>query len=296
MASKKPSGLGRGLGALLGDDVLKAETTGSLYLPISQVESCSSQPRKHFDEASLAELADSIRQHGIIQPLTVRKLASGYYQIIAGERRWRAARLAGLQEVPVIVMEADDRKAAELAMIENLQREDLNPMEEAAGFRSLIETYHMTQEEAAQRVGKSRSAVANSLRLLNLAPAVRKLVEEDKLSAGHARAILGAPTQALQREVAKHVVERGLSVRQTEALVKTIQKQQERPKEKGRDEISLYLGELEKSLSGRLGRKVTISHHGKKGKVQLEYYSSEDLEVLLTLLDQQHGEGANHYG
>ena len=165
MASKKPSGLGRGLGALLGDDVLKAESTGSLYLPISQVESCSSQPRKHFDEASLAELADSIREHGIIQPLTVRKLASGYYQIIAGERRWRAARLAGLQEVPVIVMEADDRKAAELAMIENLQREDLNPIEEAAGFQSLMETYHMTQEEAASRVGKSRSAVANALRL-----------------------------------------------------------------------------------------------------------------------------------
>ena len=186
MASKKPSGLGRGLGALLGDDVLKAESTGSLYLPISQVESCSSQPRKHFDEASLAELADSIREHGIIQPLTVRKLASGYYQIIAGERRWRAARLAGLQEVPVIVMEADDRKAAELAMIENLQREDLNPIEEAAGFQSLMETYHMTQEEAASRVGKSRSAVANALRLLSLTPPVAKLVEEGKRSAGHA--------------------------------------------------------------------------------------------------------------
>lgn len=170
MASKKPSGLGRGLGALLGDDVLQTESTGSLSLPISQVESCSSQPRKSFDEASLAELADSIREHGIIQPLTVRKLASGYYQIIAGERRWRAARIAGLQEVPVIVIEADDRKAAELAMIENLQREDLNPMEEAAGFQSLIETYHMTQEEAAKQVGKSRSAVTNSLRLLSLTP------------------------------------------------------------------------------------------------------------------------------
>ena len=190
MASKKPSGLGRGLGALLGDDVLKAESTGSLYLPISQVESCSSQPRKHFDEASLAALADSIREHGIIQPLTVRKLASGYYQIIAGERRWRAARLAGLQEVPVIVMEADDRKAAELAMIENLQREDLNPIEEAAGFQSLMETYHMPQAEAASRVGKSRSAVANALRLLSLTPPVAKLVEEGKLSAGHARALL----------------------------------------------------------------------------------------------------------
>ena len=190
MASKKPSGLGRGLGALLGDDVLKTETTGSLSLPISQVESCSAQPRKSFDEAALAELADSIREHGIIQPLTVRKLASGYYQIIAGERRWRAARIAGLREVPVIVIEADDRKAAELAMIENLQREDLNPMEEAAGFQSLIDNHHMTQEEAAQRVGKSRSAGANALRLLGLEPSVRKLVVEGQLSAGHARALV----------------------------------------------------------------------------------------------------------
>ncbi len=193
MASKKPSGLGRGLGALLGDDVMKTESSGSLSLPISQVETCSSQPRKRFDDESLQELADSISQHGIIQPLTVRKLSSGYYQIIAGERRWRAARLAGLQEVPVIVIEADDRKAAELAMIENLQREDLNPMEEAAGFQSLIESYHMTQEEAAQRVGKSRSAVTNALRLLGLTPSVRKLVEESKLSAGHARALVPPP-------------------------------------------------------------------------------------------------------
>ena len=190
MAAKKPSGLGRGLGALLGDDVMKTEGSGQLYLPISQVESNSSQPRKYFDEEALAELADSIREHGIIQPLTVRKLTSGYYQIIAGERRWRAARIAGLAEVPAIVIEADDRKAAELAMIENLQREDLNPMEEAAGFHSLMENYHMTQEEAAQRVGKSRSAVANALRLLNLTEPVRAMVEDGRLSAGHARALL----------------------------------------------------------------------------------------------------------
>ena len=205
MASKKPSGLGRGLGALLGDDVLKTESSGSLSLPLSQVESCSSQPRKLFDEAALAELADSIREHGIIQPLTVRKLSSGYYQIIAGERRWRAARLAGLAEVPAIVIEADDRKAAELAMIENLQREDLNPMEEAAGFQSLIENYHMTQEEAAQRVGKSRSAVANALRLLGLTPTVRRLVEDGQLSAGHARALLPL-SSAAQESAASAVV------------------------------------------------------------------------------------------
>ena len=282
MASKKPSGLGRGLGALLGDDVLKAETTGSLYLPISQVESCSSQPRKHFDEASLAELADSIRQHGIIQPLTVRKLASGYYQIIAGERRWRAARLAGLQEVPVIVMEADDRKAAELAMIENLQREDLNPMEEAAGYQALMEQHHMTQEEAAQRVGKSRSAVANSLRLLNLAPAVRKLVEEDKLSAGHARALLPLPP-ALQEKAAEAVVSGGLSVRQAEALAKRLaaeQKEKPAAQTAGVD----YAAEAQKELSSKLGRGVRIVTGRKKGRIELEYYGLDDLNDLLDAL------------
>ena len=282
MASKKPSGLGRGLGALLGDDVLKAETTGSLYLPIYQVESCSSQPRKHFDEASLAELADSIRQHGIIQPLTVRKLASGYYQIIAGERRWRAARLAGLKEVPVIVMEADDRKAAELAMIENLQREDLNPMEEAAGYQALMEQHHMTQEEAAQRVGKSRSAVANSLRLLNLAPAVRKLVEEDKLSAGHARALLPLPS-ALQEKAAEAVISGGLSVRQTEALVKRLaSEQKEKPVSPpaGVD----YAAEAQKELSSKLGRGVRIVTGRKKGRIELEYYGLDDLNDLLDAL------------
>ena len=222
MAAKKPSGLGRGLGALLGDDVMKTEGSGQLYLPISQVESHSGQPRKYFDEESLAELADSIHEHGIIQPLTVRKLSSGYYQIIAGERRWRAARIAGLSEVPAIVIEADDRKAAELAMIENLQREDLNPMEEAAGFHSLMENYHMTQEEAAQRVGKSRSAVANALRLLNLTEPVRAMVEDGRLSAGHARALL-VLSPALQEKTAETVVNTGLSVRQTEALVKKLQ-------------------------------------------------------------------------
>lgn len=282
MASKKPSGLGRGLGALLGDDVLQAESTGSLYLPISQVESCSSQPRKSFDEASLAELADSIREHGIIQPLTVRKLASGYYQIIAGERRWRAARIAGLQEVPVIVIEADDRKAAELAMIENLQREDLNPMEEAAGFQSLIETYHMTQEEAARQVGKSRSAVTNSLRLLSLTPAVRQLVEEGKLSAGHARALLPL-SPALQENAANAVVAGGLSVRQTEALVKKLSAEKKPEKEPAPQRVD-YAAEAQRDLTSRLGRGVRIVSGRKKGRIELEYYGMDDLNDLLEAL------------
>ena len=282
MASKKPSGLGRGLGALLGDDVMKTESSGSLSLPISQVETCSSQPRKRFDDESLQELADSISQHGIIQPLTVRKLSSGYDQLIAGERRWRAARLAGLQEVPVIVIEADDRKAAELAMIENLQREDPNPMEEAAGFQSLIESYHMTQEEAAQRVGKSRSAVTNALRLLGLTPSVRKLVEEGKLSAGHARALVPL-SPSLQESAANAIVSGGLSVRQTEALVKRLSAEKKEAQAKDPDEVD-YLAEAQNELKARLCRGVKIVPGRKKGRIELEYYGVDDLNDLLDAL------------
>lgn len=282
MASKQAKGLGRGLGALLGADVLPTESTGGLSLPISQVESCSSQPRKQFDEAALAELADSIREHGIIQPLTVRKLASGYYQIVAGERRWRAARLAGLSEVPVVVVEADDRKAAELAMIENLQRQDLNPMEEAAGFRSLVENYRMTQEEAARRVGKSRSAVANALRLLTLSPAVAKLVEDGALSAGHARALLTL-SPARQEAAARAVVSGGLSVRQTEALAKKLASDKEKKPAKTSGAPD-YAAEAQRELASRLGRGVRIVSGRKKGRIELEYYGMDDLNDLLEAL------------
>ncbi len=283
MASKQSKGLGRGLSALLGEEALKPESDGSLYLPISQVESCSSQPRKAFDEDSLNDLADSIRQHGIIQPLTVRRLQSGYYQIIAGERRWRAARIAGLTEVPAIVIEADDRKAAELTMIENLQREDLNPMEEAAGFQSLIQTHHMTQEEAAQRVGKSRSAVANSLRLLSLSPAAAELVRQGKLSSGHARALLGLSGQA-QEKAATLVVEGDLSVRQTEHLVKKLtEEKKEAPAPKTGVTVN-YTEEAQKELSSRLGRGCRIVNGRKKGRIELEYYGLDDLNDLLEAL------------
>ena len=284
MATKKPSGLGRGLGALLGDDVLKPEAAGNLYLPISQVESCSSQPRKSFDEDALAELADSIREHGVIQPLTVRKLSSGYYQIIAGERRWRAARLAGLTEVPAVVVEADDQKAAELALVENLQREDLNPMEEAAGYQSLVQTYHMTQEEAAQRVGKSRSTVANAMRLLGLQPPVRKLVEEGSLSAGHARALLPL-SPALQTKAAETVVQGQLSVRQTEALAKRmLAEPKEEPELPEPPKEVDYAAEAQRSLASRLGRGVRIVTGRKKGRIELEYYGLDDLNDLLEAL------------
>lgn len=281
MASQK-SGLGRGLGALLGDDVLKTETSGTFSLPISQVESCSGQPRKNFDEATLSDLADSIRRHGIIQPLTVRKLSSGYYQIIAGERRWRAARIAGLQEVPVVVIEADDRKAAELAMIENLQREDLNPMEEAAGFQSLIQSYHMTQEDAAAAVGKSRSAVTNALRLLTLSPTVKALVENGSLSAGHARALLTL-SPAMQENAAQAVVSGGLSVRQTEALVKRLGSEKPEVEDVPAETVD-YTAEAQQHLASQLGRGVKIVSGRKKGRIELEYYGVDDLNELLEAL------------
>lgn len=275
-------GLGRGLGALLGDAALQTESADSLYLPISQVESCAGQPRKHFDDAALADLADSIREHGIIQPLTVRKLASGYYQIIAGERRWRAARLAGLSDVPVVIIEADDKKAMELALIENLQRADLNPIEEALGYQELMGTYEMTQEQAAARVGKSRPAVANALRLLSLSPAVLELVKDGALSAGHARALLPVKDEAQQLSLAQKVMALGLSVRQTEALCKKLSKQAQ-PAKPQPPQVD-YLAECEKELTAGLGRKVRIVSGKRKGRIELEYYGQEDLQQLYDAL------------
>ncbi len=276
-------GLGKGLAALLGDDVLQTqEEKSSLFLPISQVESCASQPRKQFDPDALADLADSIREHGIIQPLTVRKLQSGYYQIIAGERRWRAARMAGLSQVPAIVIEADDRKAMELAMIENLQREDLNPIEEAEGYQVLMDTYSMTQEEAAGRVGKSRSAVANALRLLKLCPPVRAMVEDGRISSGHARALLTL-TAEVQEKAADTILKNDLSVRQTELLAKklTAEKKPEAPK----SGITVnYAEEAARELGSSLGRGCKIVTGRKKGRIELEYYGLDDLNDLLDAL------------
>ena len=285
MANTK--GLGKGLSALLGDDVIAAkdERASSLLLPISQVESCSTQPRKSFDPEALSDLADSIRVHGIIQPLTVRKLQSGYYQIIAGERRWRAARMPGLTQVPAVVIEADDRKAMELAMIENLQREDLNPMEEAEGYRQLMEQYNLTQEETAQRVGKSRSAVANALRLLNLCPSVRAMVEDGRLTSGHARTILPL-SPALQKKAADAVLKSDLSVRQTELLVKKLTAEvKETPAvTTGGLEVN-YAEEAAKALCAHLGRGCKIISGRKKGRIELEYYGVDDLNNLLDALN-----------
>ena len=283
MASNK--GLGKGLGALLGDfEEVSGEKTPYQLLPIYKVEPNPDQPRRDFDEEELQALADSIREHGIIQPLTVRELNSGYYQIIAGERRWRAARLANLSEVPVVVIEADDKKAMELALIENLQRQDLNPVEEALGYKSLMEDYGMTQEDAAKRVGKSRPAVTNALRLLNLNEEVLEKVRTGQLSAGHARAVLTIKNEKKQQAAAQKIVALGLSVRQAELLCRNMAKEAPEVKE---EPVTLkvdYVAECEKQLSKHLGRGVKIVNGKRKGRFELEFYGQEDLQILLDTL------------
>lgn len=279
--------LGRGLDALLGDSSLHAQEGGSVKLPISQVEPGLNQPRKHFDDAAMEELTESVRQHGVLQPLTVRRLNTGYYQIIAGERRWRAARAAGLIEVPALVIEADDRKVMEIGLIENLQREDLNPMEEAAGYRTLIQEYGLTQEEAAKRVSKSRPALANAMRLLQLPQEVQWLVEQGNLSAGHGRALLGLSTPEEQISFAKEIMDKQYSVRETEEQIRRIQREAEEPvpEKQKTSPLRMYYKEAERQLTTRLSRKVTISPGKKKGKIALEYYDQDDLNALMKALE-----------
>ena len=283
MATPKGMGKGRGLGALMLDVVeTPAENTPYRLLPIQKVENNQNQPRKDFDEEELQALADSISVHGILQPLTVRELPSGYYQIIAGERRWRAARMAGLSEIPVVVIEADDKKAMELALIENLQRQDLNPVEEALGYQSLIEDFALTQEDAAARVGKSRPAVANALRLLSLTPPVLERVRKGELSAGHARAILTVKDPKKQAEVAQKISALGLSVRHAELLCKNLTRQ---PVQTEYVPLQVdYISECEKDLSKILGRGVRIVNGKRKGRFELEFYGPEDLQLLLDAL------------
>ena len=283
MASNK--GLGKGLGALLGDfSDEPLETSAYQMLPIYKVEPNPDQPRRDFDEEELQALAQSIENHGVIQPLTVRARSNGYYQIIAGERRWRASRLAGLNEIPAIVMEVDDKNAMELALIENLQRQDLNPVEEAMGYQSLMNDYGLTQEEAAGRVGKSRPAVANALRLLNLCPEVLDKVRSGALSAGHARAVLSLKTEKLQKEAAQKIIALGLSVRQAEMLCKNMLREPA-PKKKEENVLRVdYVGECEKALSKQLGRGVKIVNGKRKGRFELEFYGQEDLQKLLEAL------------
>ena len=281
MAVKK--GLGKGMGALFDtEEEFSAQNSPYQILPIHKIEPNPGQPRQDFDDEELQSLADSIAQHGVVQPLTVRELTSGYYQIIAGERRWRAARLANLKEVPAVIVEADDRKTMELALIENLQRQDLNPVEEALGYQSLMEDYGLTQEETAKQVGKSRPAVANALRLLGLCQPVLEMLRSGKLSAGHARALLTLKTEKEQFDMATKIVNLGLSVRQAELLCKNMTKE---PPVRQESFFAVdYVAECEKNLSKHLGRGVKIVNGKRKGKFELEFYGQEDLQTLLDAL------------
>ena len=282
MASQK--GLGKGLGAIFEgfDEATPSANSPYQLLPLHKVEPNPDQPRQDFDEEELQQLADSIAVHGVIQPLTVRQLPSGYYQIIAGERRWRASRLAGLYEVPAVVIEADDKKATELALIENLQRSDLNPVEEALGYQTLMSDYGMTQEETARSVGKSRPAVANALRLLQLTPEVLEMLRSGKLTAGHARAVLTLNTPKKQISAAQKIAALGLSVRQAELLCKNMSKE---PVEEPETPLRVdYVAECEKQLSKHLGRGVKIVNGKRKGRFELEFYGQDDLQILLDAL------------
>ena len=276
-------GMGKGLGALLGD-ALEEPSAKSPYqlLPIYKVEPNPHQPRQDFDEEALQALADSVATHGVMQPLTVRELPNGYYQIIAGERRWRAARMAELTEIPAVIIEADDKKVMELALIENLQRQDLNPVEEAMGYQSLMGDYGLTQEEAAKRVGKSRPAVANALRLLALPGVVLDMLREGQLTAGHARAVLSLKTEKQQVDTARKIANLGLSVRQAELLCKNMLKEPA-PRQETFFAVD-YVAECEKALSKHLGRGVKIVNGKRKGRFELEFYGQEDLQVLLDAL------------
>ncbi|MBQ9686467.1 MAG: ParB/RepB/Spo0J family partition protein [Oscillospiraceae bacterium] len=284
--AKEKKGLGTGLGVLFGEDRFDEEESELQTLPIAKVEPRQDQPRVSFDDEALQELAESIAQYGLIQPITVRRLSSGYYQIIAGERRWRASRLAGLSEVPVRVIEADDRRAAELALVENLQREDLSPLEEARGYKALMEEYGLTQEDAARAVGKSRPTVANALRLLNLSAAVLDMLEKGQLTAGHARALVSISDETLQLAAAKEVAEKGLSVRQTEQLAAKLSREVKAPK---KDDGAIhvdYAAEVAARLSQRLGRKVRLVDGRKTGRIEIEFYGADDREALISALEK----------
>lgn len=286
MKKAEKKGLGKGLGALLNtDETVDSALEQSIELKISQIEPNKSQPRTEFDPGKLNELAESIKKYGILHPIVVKKLDNGFYKIIAGERRWRASKLAGLTKIPVVIRDFDDQETMEIALVENLQREDLNPFEEARGYRELMDLFSMTQEQVAQKVGKSRSAVANSIRLLSLCDEIKGFVLKKELTVGHVRALLATDNEGIQLMAARRIVSEGLTVRQTEALIKSLlQVKKEKKKSPVDEELRRYLITLEKKLSDSLGTKVTIQNKKNRGKIEIEYYNNDDFERIMNII------------
>ena len=281
--AKAKGGLGKGLDALFVDNNTDAASTS--VLAISDIEPNRDQPRKQFDPAALADLADSIREYGVLQPLVVRPMTDGSYQLVAGERRWRAARMAGLSEVPVVVRELSDVQTMELALIENLQREDLNAIEEAAGYKELMEKFGFTQEQVSARVGKSRPVVTNALRLLNLPPEVLTMVETGQISAGHARALLAFEDDSTICLIAKEILKKGLSVRQVELLAKKSRQEKKAPRQQSAWDNS-YFAEVQLALCQCLSRKVKVEGEGNKGRLVIEFYNEDDLRQIAAVLEK----------
>jgi len=289
MSKPKTTGLGRGLDAIFGENSPPAKSDGVIMMRVSDIEPRPGQPRKDFDQDAMAQLAESIATHGLIQPVVVRPEENGFYQIVAGERRWRASKMAGLTEIPVVIVDADDRKAAELALIENIQREDLNPIEEAEAYRALVEEHNMTQEEISKQVSKSRSAIANALRLLELPVDVIEMVRKNELSAGHARALLGLRDPAKISEIARAAVAKGMSVRVLEQTVRAINSAGSEAKEKAEKEQKTsvkvdYIRALQNKMTSVLGRKVRIHSSGKNKKIEIHYSDNDDLSQIIKLL------------
>lgn len=298
MAAAKKGGLGKGLDSLISNKVGVIEKVEArkpeldkevIFVKITKVEPNREQPRKNFDEDSLLELSESIKQHGILQPLLVQD-KKDYFEIIAGERRWRAAKMAGMKEVPVIIKKLSDREAVEISLIENIQREDLNPIEEALAFKRLLTEFHLKQDEVAERVSKSRTSVTNSIRLLKLDERVQQMVVDDMISTGHARALLSIEEHEKQYSLAQQIFDAKLSVRETEKLVKKIQNQkQEQPKQQEENNMSLFYEDMEQKLKSIIGTKVAIHYKGKdKGKIEIEYYSNDELERIMDLFQSIH--------
>ncbi|WP_294393290.1 ParB/RepB/Spo0J family partition protein [uncultured Clostridium sp.] len=283
----KKFALGKGLSALIPEDVEDQEQDkkGNILIPLNEIKNDNNQPRKAFDSDKIAELTESIKTHGIIQPLILRKSEDGLYIIVAGERRWRAAKLAGLKEVPAIVMDLSERDVLEISLIENIQRQDLNPIEEALAYKKLLNEFKLTQEDLSKRIGKSRTAITNTMRLMNLDSRVQQYIIEGIISEGHGRALLGIKDEEIQYELSQRVIDENLSVRELERLVKKIAEGKTKEEKDRVEELNPYYKEIKNQLQNYFGTKVNISNRNNKGKIEIEYYSEDDLQRILDIIN-----------